>query len=366
MILGFELKTLAESVFLVNILRYVRLSQNSGLKVSAICLGTWFLPRRSERDEYGVPLVDIDETRNVLKKAWDLGINFIDTANRYHGAVAPVPLTHVGYAEKLLGRLIKELGFDREALVIATKVGNKMAERPNGEGLSRKHIFWQVKESLKRLGVEYIDIYYAHRYDPETPPLEVMSTMNDLVRKGFVLYIGMSNIPSYVLVEYQLIAERYGFEPISVLQYKYNWMEREVEQDIVPVAKKFGIGLTVYSPLARGLLTGKYVDIAMKKWVIPPGSRAEIDETLRKMFTQENLEKVVNFIEFAKSKNVTSTQLAIAWLLKRSEELGITIIPITSVSNTQQLEEIVEAVNVNLSSDDMKYLEELYRGLERR
>jgi aryl-alcohol dehydrogenase-like predicted oxidoreductase len=193
-----------------------------------------------------------------------------------------------------------------------------------------------------------------------------MSSFNDLVRKGFVLYIGMSNIPSYVLVEYQLIAERYGFEPISVLQYKYNWMEREVEQDIVPVAKKFGIGLTVYSPLARGLLTGKYVDIAMKKWVIPPSSRAEIDETLRKMFTQENLEKVVNFIEFAKSKNVTSTQLAIAWLLKRSEELGITIIPITSVSNTQQLEEIVEAVNVNLSSDDMKYLEELYRGLERR
>jgi aryl-alcohol dehydrogenase-like predicted oxidoreductase len=342
------------------------LSQNSGLKVSAICLGTWFLPRRSERDEYGVPLVDIDETRNVLKKAWDLGINFIDTANRYHGAVAPIPLTHVGYAEKLLGRLIKELGFDREALVIATKVGNKMAERPNGEGLSRKHIFWQVKESLKRLGVEYIDIYYAHRYDLETPPLEVMSSFNDLVRKGLILYIGMSNIPSYVLVEYQLIAERYGFEPISVLQYKYNWMEREVEQDIISVAKKFGIGLTVYSPLARGLLTGKYVDIAMKKWVIPPSSRAEIDETLRKMFTQENLEKVVNFVEFAKSKNVTSTQLAIAWLLKRSEELGITIIPITSVSNTQQLEEIVEAVNVNLSSDDMKYLEELYRGLERR
>jgi len=366
MIPGFELKTPAESVFLVNILRYVRLSQNSGLKVSAICLGTWFLPRRSERDEYGVPLVDIDETRNVLKKAWDLGINFIDTANRYHGAVAPVPLTHVGYAEKLLGRLIKELGFDREALVIATKVGNKMAERPNGEGLSRKHIFWQVKESLKRLGIEYIDIYYAHRYDPETPPLEVMSSFNDLVRKGLILYIGMSNVPAHILVEYQFTAERYGFEPISILQYKYNWMEREVEQDIIPVAKRFGMGLTVYSPLARGILSGKYVDISSKKWVIPPGSRAEIDERLREMFTPENLDKIVKFIEFAKSKDITPTQLAISWLIKRSEDLGITIIPITSVSNIQQIEETAGAVNINLSSDDMKYLDELYRGVEHK
>ncbi|MEM3980667.1 MAG: aldo/keto reductase [Ignisphaera sp.] len=340
-------------------MRYVRLSQNTGLKVSAICLGTWFLPRKTEKDEYGVDLVDIDETKRVFKKAFDSGLNFIDTANRYHGAASPIPLTHVGYAEVLLGKLIKELGVDREALVIATKVGNKMAERPNGEGLSRKHVLWQIKESLRRLDMGYVDIYYAHRYDPETPSLEVMSTFNDLVRRGLVLYIGMSNVQAHHLVEYQMIAEKHGFEPISILQYKYNLLERDIEKDIIPVAKRFGMGLTVYSPLARGLLTGKYIDITSRKWVVPPGSRGEIDEKLRNAFTEYNLEKLMKFIDLAKTKGVTPTQLAIAWILKKSEELGVTIIPIVSVSNVQQLEEIIEAVNINLSNDDMKFLDEI-------
>lgn len=340
-------------------MKYAKLSSNTGLKVSAICLGTWFLPRKIEKDEYGVHLVDIDETKRVLKKAYDSGLNFIDTANRYHGAASPIPLTHVGYAEVLLGKLLKELGMDREALVIATKVGNKMAERPNGEGLGRKHVMWQVRESLKRLGMDYIDVYYAHRYDPDTPPFEVMSVFNDLVRRGLVLYIGMSNIPAHILVEYQMTAERYGFEPISVLQYKYNLLEKDIEKDIIPVAKRFGMGLTVYSPLARGILTGKYIDIASRKWVVPPGSRGEIDEKLRGTFTEDNLEKLLNFVDLAKSKGVTPTQLAIAWILKKSEELEVTIIPIVSVSNTQQLEEILEAVNVNLTDDDMKFLNEI-------
>jgi len=345
-------------------LRYVRLSQNTGVKVSAICLGTWFLPRKNERDEYGVLTVDVDETRRLLKRAHDLGINFIDTANRYHGASTPIPLTHVGYSEKLLGRLIKELGIDRDSLVIATKVGNKMAEHPNGEGLSRKHIMWQVRESLRRLDMEYVDIYYAHRFDPETPKYETMSTFNDLVRRGLVYYIGMSNIPAHELVEYQMIAERHGFEPISVLQYSYSWYDRAIEADIVPVAKRFGMGLTAYSPLARGLLTGKYVDTTTGRWVIPPGSRAEFDQKLRNMFTDENLKKMISFVEFAKSKGATPTQLAIAWLLRRGDELGVTVIPIVSATSVQQLEEVVESLNINLSADDMKYLDEIWRGSE--
>ncbi|MEM2397730.1 MAG: aldo/keto reductase [Ignisphaera sp.] len=340
-------------------MKYVKLSNNTGLKVSAICLGTWFLPRRTEKDEYGVYLVDIDETKRVLKKAYDSGLNFIDTANRYHGAASPIPLTHVGYSEMLLGKLVKELGMDREALVIATKVGNKMAERPNGEGLSRKHVMWQVKESLKRLDMDYIDVYYAHRYDPGTPPFEVMSVFNDLVRRGLVLYIGMSNIPAHILVEYQMIAEKYGFEPVSILQYKYNWLERDIEEDIIPVAKRFGIGLTVYSPLARGILTGKYIDSSTRKWIIPPGSRGEIDEKLRNTFTEENLKILLSFLDLAKTKGITPTQLAIAWIFKKSEELELPIIPIVSVSSTQQLEEIIEAVNVNLTDDDMRFLNEI-------
>ncbi|MEM4786405.1 MAG: aldo/keto reductase, partial [Ignisphaera sp.] len=149
-------------------MKYVS-SSICGIKVSTISLGTWYLPRLNEKDEYGIYKIDVDETKRVFRYAYDVGINFIDTANRYHGAVSPVPLTHVGYAEKLIGRILSELGLERESIVIATKVAGEMASWPNASGLSRKHIMWQVRESLKRLQVEYIDVYYAHRFDPEVP-----------------------------------------------------------------------------------------------------------------------------------------------------------------------------------------------------
>lgn len=340
-------------------MKYIRLSQNSGVKVSTLCLGTWYLPRTQAVDEFGVHQIDVEETRRILTKAFDLGINFIDTANRYHGAVAPVPLTHVGYAEKLLGRLLKELGVDRESLVIATKVGGDMAPWPNGTGLSRKHVMWQIRESLKRLQMDYVDIYYAHRHDPETPKREVLSAFSDIVRTGLARYVGMSNIPPQDLVEFQMLAEHLNYEPVAVLQYRYNWLDRAIENDIIPIAKRFGMGLTVYSPLAQGILTGKYVDLNEKKWIIPPGSRAEISEGVRKMLTDENLKKVMGFIEFARTKGVTPTQLALAWILKKSEELGVTIIPIVGVTKVNHLEEAMGALEVNLSQDDLKSLEEL-------
>ncbi|MEM0005613.1 MAG: aldo/keto reductase, partial [Ignisphaera sp.] len=240
-------------------MKYVS-SSICGIKVSTISLGTWYLPRLNEKDEYGIYKIDVDETKRVFRYAYDVGINFIDTANRYHGAVSPVPLTHVGYAEKLIGRILSELGLERESIVIATKVAGEMASWPNASGLSRKHIMWQVRESLKRLQVEYIDVYYAHRFDPEVPKRETISTFNDLIRLGYIRYIGMSNIPAHELVEYQMIADRYGYEPIAFLQYKYNWIERDIERDIIPIARRFGMFLTVYSPLAQGLLTGKYLD----------------------------------------------------------------------------------------------------------
>ncbi len=332
-----------------------------GVKVSVISLGTWYLPRSSEKDEYGIYKVDVDETKKLIRYAYDAGVNFIDTANRYHGAVSPVPLTHVGYAEKLIGKIISELNLERESLVVATKVAGEMASWPNGSGLSRKHILWQVKESLKRLQMEYIDVYYAHRFDPEVPKRETISTFNDLVRYGYIRYIGMSNIPAHELIEYQMIADRYGYEPISFLQYRYNWLDRDIEKDIIPIAKRFGMALAVYSPLAQGLLTGKYIDISKKQWVIPPMSRGEISEGVRKMFTNENLNKLIPFIEFAKSKGATATQLAIAWILHRSEQIEVPIIPIVSVSNVNQLEEILHSLDIKLSSDDMKYLDEILK-----
>ncbi len=339
-------------------LRYIS-SPICGIKVSIISLGTWYLPRSSEKDEYGIYRIDVEETKRVFKYAYDSGINFIDTANRYHGAVSPVPLTHVGYAERVIGKIILELGLERESLVISTKVAGEMANWPNASGLSRKHIMWQIRESLKRLQMNYIDVYYAHRFDPETPKRETISTFNDLVRLGYIRYIGVSNIPASDLVEYQAIADKYGYEPISFLQYKYNWLERDIERDVIPIAKKFGVFLTVYSPLAQGLLTGKYIDIEKKQWIVPPMSRGEISEGPRRMFIEENLRRLLLFIEFAKSKDISPTQLAISWILHRSLQLGVSIIPIVSISNVKQLEEIVSSLDVKLSSDDMKYLDEI-------
>mgnify|MGYP000181291149 CR=1 FL=1 len=157
---------------------------------------------------------------------------------------------------------------------------------------------WQIRESLKRLGIEYVDIYHAQLYDPETPKWEVMTAFNDLVRMGLTRYIGISNIPAQELVEYVMIAENLGLEPIAVLQYKYNLLEREIEKDIIPIAKKIGMGLAVYSLLAQGVLAGRYVDIKDRKWIVPILSRAIYYEGVWRYFTDEKLKKILHLIEF--------------------------------------------------------------------
>ncbi|HDD69182.1 MAG TPA: aldo/keto reductase [Candidatus Korarchaeota archaeon] len=339
-------------------MRYVRLSKNSGLKVSIISLGTWHLPRLPERDEAGAYRIDVDEFRRVLKLAHDEGVIFLDTANRYHGGISPVPLTHVGNAEKLLGELLK--GYERESWVIATKVAGRMRPGPNGEGLSRKHVMWQISESLRRLRTDYVDLYYMHRHDPETPKLEIMRTFTYLVRQGLVRYIGASNVPAIDLVEFVELAERYMLEPITALQYKYNLIERKIEADIIPVAKRFGMGLVVYSPLAQGVLTGKYVDREGRKWRIPPLSRATYMKWIAdRYFTDSMLEFMLKFIEFAEEKDLTPAQLALAWTINMKKVWEMPIIPIISVSRLSHLEEAIAASEVELNRSDLDYLDEI-------
>ena len=340
-------------------MRFIRISQNSGLKVSIISLGTWHLPRLPERDEAGAYRIDLEEFRKVLKYAYDNGVVFIDTANRYHGGISPVPLTHVGNAERVLGKTIKDLGIDREELVIATKVAGEMSPGPNGRGLSRKHIMWQIRESLRRLQTDYVDIYYAHIFDPDTPKRETMSTFNDLVHQGLVRYIGMSNIPAYHLVEYIMISEKAGFEPITVLQYRYNILSREIEKEIIPIAKQFGIGIAAYSPLSQGILAGKYIDFESKKWIIPPLSRGTYQKFDR-FFTKENLEKILRLAELAKEEGLTLPQLAIAWVINMGEKVWhVPIVPIVGVSKLKHMVEAVEASEVNLTRDVLKVIDEI-------
>ena len=338
------------------------MAENCGLKVSVVSLGTWHLPRLPERDEAGAYKIDYEEFKRVLKKAYDEGLTFIDTANRYHGGITPVPLTHVGNAERLLGRAIRELGLDREELVVATKVAGRMSPGPNGAGLSRKHIMWQIRESLKRLQMEYVDVYYAHVFDPDTPKLETLTTFNDLVRQGLVRYLGMSNIPAHHLVEYVMLAREWRLEPIVVLQYRYNLLDRSIERDIIPIAKRFGMGVAAYSPLAQGLLTGKYVDFEAKKWVVPPLSRGTYQDFSR-FFTRENLELMMRLNELAREKGITMAQLATAWVINMGERVwGVPIVPIVGVSRLRHLEEAIEAADVKLSHDDLKALDELVSG----
>ena len=329
-------------------MEYVRLGP-SGVKVSRLCLGTWHLPRMGELDEYGVPRVDVEEFRRVLKRAVDAGINFIDTANRYHGAQTPVDLRHVGNAERLLGRLLKE--YDREMFVISTKVRGRMAAWPNGEGLSRKHIMWQIRESLRRLDMEYVDVYLTHWPDPDTPKLETLRALNTLVERGWVHYIGSSNEPPEGIVESMELAARYGLYGYVTIQDRYNLFAREIEKAKIPVARRYGLALMAYSPLAQGFLTPKYLG------GVPALSRATYSESVRRRLTRENLEVVGELNGIAGELGVTLPQLAIAWLIHKERELGVTIIPVIGVSSVEQLEENLGALEVKLDGDTVKRLE---------
>lgn len=321
----------------------------SGLKVSRLCLGTWFLPRLSEVDEYGVPKVDVDEFRRIMRRAVDEGLNFIDTANRYHGAQSPVDLNHVGNAERVLGKVLKD--YDREMFVIVTKVCGRMAPWPNGAGLSRKHIMWQIKQSLQRLQTDYVDVYLTHVPDPSTPKLETLRALNDLVTRGLVHYIGSSNEPPEGIVESMELAKLYNLHSYITIQERYNLLDREIEKTKVPIARHYGLAIMAYSPLAQGLLTPKYLK------GVPELSRAKLTSWLGKYLTKDNLQVIRELNEIAKELDVTLPQLAIAWILHKEKELGITIIPVVGVSKYEHFEDNLAALDVRLDEDTIEKIE---------
>lgn len=331
----------------------------SGLKVSKICMGTWHLPPLPEKDEYGVYKVNEEEAKKIIKKAIDLGVNFFDTANVYHGTMQGPDYIHTGNAERVLGDAIS--GYDRESLVISTKVRFRMAPWANGEGLSRKHIMWQIIESLKRLKTNYIDIYIMHRPDPSTPIEETMETFYDLVRQGLVLYIGESYFDPND-ISYIVTLSRELHIPIIAMQEPYNLLEREIEKDKIPIARKYGLGIMAYIPLAQGVLSGKYIDFENKTWKSSEMSRASyIPEISNRYFTDENLQVLLSLNELAKAKGISMTQLALAWILKKAETENVTIVPIVGATKEEHIEEAVEAIKINLDDDTFKKIEEISR-----
>ncbi|QHW33002.1 aldo/keto reductase [Paenibacillus rhizovicinus] len=300
----------------------------SGIKVSEISLGSWLT--------YG-GYVEKQNAVQAIEKAYDLGINFFDTANVYER----------GAAEVLLGETLK--AYKRESYVLATKAFWPMGEGPNDRGLSRKHVIEQCNASLKRLGAEYVDIFYCHRYDNETPLAETLRAIDDLIRSGKVLYAGVSEWTASQMADALATADRYLLDRIVVSQPIYNMFERYIEKEVIPYGEKNGIGQVVFSPLAQGLLTGKYTTLAD----IPADSRANKLEWMRKGITEEKLAKVRALSEIASELEITTGQLAIAWILRQNNVASALV----GASRPEQVVENVNASGVRLSEDVLERVE---------
>jgi voltage-dependent potassium channel beta subunit len=312
-------------------MKYRRLG-NSGLKISEIGLGSWLT--------YG-KAVNNQTAHNCIHKAYELGINFFDTANAYE----------TGKAEQVLGEALR--AYSRSSYVVATKVFFPMGEGPNDRGLSRKHIIEQCDASLKRLGIDYIDLYQCHRFDPEVPVEETLYALDDLVRQGKVLYAGVSEWSAAQIENAVGIGKAHHLRPLISNQPIYNMLERYIENEVLPTCSRNGMGQIVFSPLAQGVLTGKYKPNADK----PKESRAAdhtVNKVINSYFRNDVLECVQKLKQLAEDLGLTLSQLSLAWIL-RHPEISSAII---GASRPEQIEENVKAVDVVLSQEILTIIDE--------
>jgi aryl-alcohol dehydrogenase-like predicted oxidoreductase len=305
----------------------------SGLKVSQLCLGT---------NNFGGQTSE-EASLKIVNKALDCGINVIDTANIYTG----------GKSEEIIGKAVKGR---RDEAIIATKVGFGTVEGPNRSGLSRKHILNQVEHSLKSLQTDFIDIYYMHRFDPETPLEETLRTFDYLVRQGKVRYLACSNFTAWQIAKAHEICETHDLEKLIAVQPPYNLLQRDIEEDIIPYCQQEGLGILTYTPLMGGFLTGKY----SKSSPPPAGSRFEYNPRLWKRASQESNFAVLEQIEkVADEVGIPVPKLAISWILKNPALTA----PIVGASNVGQVEENCRITEINLSDETYQRLNELTRGV---
>jgi aryl-alcohol dehydrogenase-like predicted oxidoreductase len=310
-------------------MNYVNLGR-SGLKVSRLCLGTMMFGGAT----------DEPESIRIIRRALDAGINFIDTANIYNA----------GESEVVTGRAIRDR---RGEVVLATKVKNPMGEGPNDQGLGRAHVLRQCEESLRRLGTDYIDLYYMHAPDRDTPLEESLRAMNDLVRQGKVRYVACSNYYAYEVALMLGIAEAQNLERIACVQPLYNLVNRDVEVELLPLCREKGIGVVPYSPLARGVLTGKY----RPGESFPEGSRAARgDRRLHQTELREESYVVAQQLRpLAEARGCTLSQYALAWVLANPIVTSAIIGPRTM----EQLEDNLPALDVTLTGEDERAVDAL-------
>lgn len=316
----------------------------TGLKVSRICLGCMTYGKAPEGDlevpgRHAWTLTE-GESRPFFQQALDAGINFFDTANVYSS----------GASEEVLGRFLKE-HVRREDVVVATKVQGVMRAGANGKGLSRKEIVFELEQSLRRLEMEYVDLYQIHRWDPETPIEETLEALHDAVKAGKVRYIGASSMYSWQFAKALYVADKRGWTRFVSMQNHYNLLYREEEREMMGLCAEEGIGVLPWSPLARGRLA--------RPWESERTNRSQTDKFQKTLYggTEESDRGVVDRLELmAKAKNLPMATIALAWMLSKA----VVTSPIVGASKAHHLEDAVRALAVRLTPEEVAMLEEAY------
>lgn len=317
-------------------MEYTKLG-NTGLDVSKICLGAM---------SFGDPVnwfhkwvLEEDASRPIIKGALDLGINFFDTANVYS----------IGRSEEILGAALKDYA-DRDKIVLATKVHQKMFDGPNGGGLSRKHIMSQIDQSLKRLQTDYVDLYIIHRWDYTTPIEETMEALHDVVKAGKARYIGASAMHAFQFQAANNVAEKNGWTQFVSMQNHLNLIYREEEREMIPYCESKGIALTPYSPLASGRLARNNNETS---------KRLETDDTARSKYdkTAEQDQLIIDRVgELAERYGVSRVEISLSWLFSKPTLAA----PVIGATKLSHVETAVKAVDMKLTPADIAYLEEPY------
>lgn len=315
-------------------MEYRRLGK-SGIKVSEIALGSWLT--------YGT-VTEQEQAISCVHKAYELGINHFDCANMY-GATPHA-------AEEVLGRALRD--FSRDSYVLTTKAYWPVGSGVNDRGLSRKHIISEVEKSLKALGTGYVDIFYCHRYDPETDLEETLRAIDDLVSQGKILYAGISEWQPHQIADAVRLTKELGLHKIAASQPIYNMFERYIEPAVIPICEEAGIGQVVFSPLAQGVLTGKY----KAGQPVPSGTRAatpQVNRAIQRWLDEKILNKVDQLKSVAEKAEISLPQLAIAWILRQPNVASALV----GATRPEQVTENVKASGVKLSDETLQEIDQV-------
>jgi aryl-alcohol dehydrogenase-like predicted oxidoreductase len=314
--------------------RYVRLG-SSGLQVSAVCLGCM---------SYGVPdrgahpwSLDEEASRPFIRRALELGITFFDTANVYSD----------GTSEEILGRALKDFAASRDEVVVATKVHGRMRPGANGGGLSRKAILSEIEHSLRRLGMDHVDLYQVHRWDPHTPVEETLEALSDVVKAGKARYLGASSMWAWQFSKALHLQKANGWARYVSMQDHYNLLNREEEREMLPLCADEGIGAIPWSPLARGRLTRPWDEAT---------ERSETDQFGKSLYAEADRAVVERVAEVAAERGVPAAQVALAWVARNP----VVTAPIVGATKPHHLDDAVASVDLELSAEEVIRLEEPY------